>query len=156
MKKIIIILVIFFLDRATKLYLVNLEATGINVDFYISSYLNIFLVWNTGVGFGIASLEANIFYHILTTIIAIINLVLIYLLYKTSKNYLVPLALIIGGSLGNLFDRIYYYAVPDFMDFHLGDFHWFVFNVADISITLGIIYLMFNELFKKKEISENE
>ncbi len=67
-----------------------------------------------------------------------------------------PLTLIIGGSLGNLFDRIYYYAVPDFMDLHLGDFHWFVFNVADISITLGIIYLMFNEFFKKKEISENE
>jgi len=156
MKKIIIILVIFFLDRVSKLYLINLEATGTNVDFYISSYLNFFLVWNTGIGFGIASLEANIFYHILTTIIAIINLVLIYLLYKASKNYLVPLTLIIGGSLGNLFDRIYYYAVPDFMDLHLGDFHWFVFNVADISITLGIIYLMFNEFFKKKEISENE
>jgi signal peptidase II len=156
MKKIIIILVIFFLDRISKLHLINLEATGTNVDFYISSYLNFFLVWNTGIGFGIASLEANIFYHILTTIIAIINLVLIYLLYKASKNYLVPLTLIIGGSLGNLFDRIYYYAVPDFMDLHLGDFHWFVFNVADISITLGIIYLMFNEFFKKKEISENE
>ena len=147
MKKIIIILTIFFLDRITKLYLINLEATGVNVDFYISSYLNIFLVWNTGIGFGIASLEANVFYHILTTIIAIINLVLIYLLYKASKNYLVPFALIIGGSLGNLFDRIYYYAVPDFVDFHLGDFHWFVFNVADISITMGIVYLMFNEFF---------
>ena len=156
MKKIIIILTIFFLDRITKLYLINLEATGVNVDFYISSYLNIFLVWNTGIGFGIASLEANVFYHILTTIIAIINLVLIYLLYKASKNYLVPFALIIGGSLGNLFDRIYYYAVPDFVDFHLGDFHWFVFNVADISITMGIVYLMFNEFFKKKEIFENE
>ena len=156
MKKIIIISAIFFLDRGTKLYLINLETAGVNVDFYISSYLNIFLVWNTGIGFGIASLEANNFYHILTTIIVIINLVLIYLLYKASKKYLVPFALIIGGSLGNLFDRIYYYAVPDFVDFHLGDFHWFVFNVADISITLGIIYLMFNEFFKKKETSENE
>ena len=156
MKKIIIIFIIFFFDRATKLYLINLEATGINVDFYIFSYLNIYLIWNTGIGFGIASLDANIFYHILTTIIAIINLVLIYLLYKANKNYLVPLSLIIGGSLGNLFDRIYYYAVPDFIDFHLGDFHWFVFNVADIAITLGIIYLMFNEFFKKKEVSENE
>ena len=156
MKKIIIIFIIFFFDRATKLYLINLEATGINVDFYIFSYLNIYLIWNTGIGFGIASLDANIFYHILTTIIAIINLVLIYLLYKANKDYLVPLSLIIGGSLGNLFDRIYYYAVPDFIDFHLGDFHWFVFNVADIAITLGIIYLMFNEFFKKKEVSENE
>ena len=156
MKKIIIIFIIFFFDRATKLYLINLEATGINVDFYIFFYLNIYLIWNTGIGFGIASLDANIFYHILTTIIAIINLVLIYLLYKANKNYLVPLSLIIGGSLGNLFDRIYYYAVPDFIDFHLGDFHWFVFNVADIAITLGIIYLMFKEFFKKSEVSKNE
>ena len=156
MKKIIIIFTIFFFDRATKLYLINLEAIGTNVDFYIFSYLNIFLIWNTGIGFGIASLDANIFYHILTTIIAIINLVLIYLLYKANKDYLVPLSLIIGGSLGNLFDRIYYYAVPDFVDFHIGDFHWFVFNVADIAITLGIIYLMFKEFFKKSEVSKNE
>ena len=65
------------------------------------------------------------------------------------------IALIIGGSLGNLFDRIYYYAVPDFIDVHLGNFHWFIFNVADIFITVGIIGLIFTELLKKENISTN-
>ena len=152
MKKIIIVFTIFFLDRITKTYLLNLQDSGTNIDFYINSFLNIYLVWNTGIGFGLASFESNIFYHILTTIIAIINLVLIFILYKVGKRYALPIALVIGGSLGNLFDRIYYYAVPDFIDFHVGDFHWFIFNVADISITLGIIYLMLMEFFKKKEI----
>ena len=152
MKKIIIIFTIFFLDRATKIYLLNLQESGTNIDFYVNSFLNFYLVWNTGVGFGIASFESNIYYHILTTIIAIINLVLIFLLYKIGKKHSLPIALILGGSLGNLFDRIYYYAVPDFIDFHIGDFHWFIFNVADIFITIGIIYLMFIEFSKKKEI----
>ncbi len=153
MKKIIIVLAIFFLDRVTKIYLLNLQESGTNIDFYVNSFLNFYLVWNTGIGFGIASFESNIYYHILTTIIAIINLVLIFLLYKMEKKYSLPIALILGGSLGNLFDRIYYYAVPDFIDFHIGDFHWFIFNVADIFITIGIIYLMFIEFLKKKEIS---
>ena len=153
MKKIIIVLAIFFLDRVTKIYLLNLQESGTNIDFYVNSFLNFYLVWNTGIGFGIASFESNIYYHILTTIIAIINLVLIFLLYKMEKKYSLPIALILGGSLGNLFDRIYYYAVPDFIDFHIGDFHWFIFNVADIFITIGIIYLMFIEFLKKREIS---
>ena len=153
MKKIIIVFTIFFLDRITKIYLINLQESGTEIDFYVNSFLNFYLVWNTGIGFGLASFESNIYYHILTTIIVIINIVLIILLYKAGKKYFLPLALIIGGSLGNLFDRIYYYAVPDFIDFHIGDFHWFIFNVADIFITLGIIYLMLIEFFKKKETS---
>ena len=135
------------------MYLINLQESGTEIDFYVNSFLNFYLVWNTGIGFGLASFESNIYYHILTTIIVIINIVLIILLYKAGKKYFLPLALIIGGSLGNLFDRIYYYAVPDFIDFHIGDFHWFIFNVADIFITLGIIYLMLIEFFKKKETS---
>ena len=152
MKKIIIVLSVFFLDRATKVYLINLETTGIDVDFYIFSFLNFFLIWNTGIGFGLASLEANIFYHILTIIISIVILILIFFLLKAKDVYVYLLALIVGGSLGNLFDRIYYYAVPDFIDVHLGSFHWFIFNVADIFITVGIIGLMFAELFKKEKM----
>ena len=155
MKKLIIILTIFFLDRATKVYLLNLQAKGIDIDFYIYSFLNFYLVWNTGVGFGLASMEANIYYHILTAIIVIINIALIYFLIKYKGVYSYLLALIIGGSLGNLFDRIYYYAVPDFIDLHFGNFHWFIFNVADIFITVGIIGLIFVELLKKEKISEN-
>ena len=155
MKKIIIILTVFFNDRVTKIYLINLQSTGTDVDFYIFPFLNFFLVWNTGIGFGLASLETNIFYHILTAIIAIINIVLIVFLLKAKGIYIYLFALIIGGSLGNLLDRIYYYAVPDFIDVHLGGFHWFIFNVADIFITVGIIGLMFVELFKKKKMSKN-
>ena len=155
MKKIIIILTIFTFDRATKMYLIDLQTTGTDIDFYIFPFLNFYLIWNTGIGFGLASLETNIYYHILTTIIAIINLVLIFFLFKTKGTYAYLFALIIGGSLGNLFDRIYYYAVPDFIDIHLGDFHWFIFNVADIFVTAGIIGFIFIELFKKEKISHN-
>jgi len=154
MKKIIIIFFIFFLDRATKLYLINLQANGTDIDFYINSFTNFYLVWNTGIGFGLASMEANIYYHILTLIIIIVNTALIIILIKSKSIYNYLFALIIGGSLGNLFDRIYYYAVPDFIDLHFGNYHWFVFNVADIFISIGIIGLIFIELTKKK-ISEN-
>ena len=155
MKKIIIILAIFFLDRITKIYLINLQADGTDIDFYIYPFLDFYLVWNTGIGFGLASLETNIYYHILTSVIVIINIGLIFLLIRSKKVYTYLIALIIGGSLGNLFDRIYYYAVPDFIDLHLGNYHWFIFNVADIFITVGIIGLLTIELLKKEKISKN-
>ena len=153
MKQIIIILAIFFFDRITKIYLINLQTSGVDIDLYIYSFLNFYLVWNTGIGFGLASMETNIYYHILTTIIVIINIGLMFFLAKSKGIYTYLIALIIGGSLGNLFDRIYYYAVPDFIDLHLGNYHWFIFNVADIFITAGIIGLITVELLKKEKIS---
>ena len=173
MKKIVLIFSLFFLDRITKIYLITLQTGGTiefnfigrkiisltlnqtDIDFYILPFLNFYLVWNTGIGFGLISLETNIFYHILTLIIAAVNIVLIFFIIKSKGIYVYLLALIIGGSLGNLFDRIYYYAVPDFIDFHVGNFHWFVFNVADIFITVGIIGLMLKELLKKEKISQD-
>ena len=155
MKKIIIILAIFFLDRVTKIYLLNLEAKGTEVDFYVNPFLNFYLVWNNGIGFGLASMEADFYYHVMTAFIAIVNIVLIYFLFKSKGSTAYLIAIILGGSLGNLFDRIYYYAVPDFIDIHLGDFHWFIFNIADIFITVGIIGLIFIELFKNEKISSN-
>ena len=146
---------VFFLDRLSKIYLLNLQANGTDIDFYVFPFLNFNLVWNTGIGFGLISLETNIFYHILTLIIVAVNIVLIFFIIKSKGIYVYLLALIIGGSLGNLFDRIYYYAAPDFIDFHIGNFHWFVFNVADIFITVGIIGLMLKELLKKEKISQN-
>ena len=155
MKKIIIILGIFFFDRITKIYLINLQTDGIDVDFYIYPFLNFYLIWNTGIGFGLASMETNIYYHILTLIIVIVNIGLIYFLMKSKSIYAYLIASIIGGSLGNLFDRIYYYAVPDFIDLHFGDYHWFIFNVADIFITVGIFGLLFVELLKREKISKD-
>ena len=150
MKKIIIILVTFFLDRSAKTYLLNLQTTGTDIDYYIFPFLNFYLVWNTGIGFGLISLESNIMYHALTAVILVINIVLIIFLIKSKGIAAYLVALIIGGSLGNLFDRIYYYAVPDFIDLHFGDFHWFIFNVADIFITVVIIGLVFIELSKRQ------
>ena len=156
MQKIIIILSIFSLDRISKIYLINLQENGVNVDFFITSFLNFNLVWNTGIGFGLASMESSIYYHILTLIIGLVNIALIIFLIKSKGVYVYLISIVIGGSLGNLFDRIYYYAVPDFIDIHLGNFHWFIFNVADIFITLGIIGLILAEILKKKKIATDE
>tara|TARA_Y100000590_G_scaffold353544_1_gene406501 strand:+ start:1156 stop:1626 length:471 start_codon:yes stop_codon:yes gene_type:complete len=155
MKKFLILLAVFSLDRLTKLYIINLQATGTEIDYYVFPFLNFYLVWNTGIGFGLISLEANITYHILTAVIAVINIVLVIFLIKSKGVNAYLIALIVGGSMGNLFDRIYYYAVPDFIDLHYGDFHWFIFNIADISITVGIIGFIFIEVFKKEKISKN-
>ena len=151
MIKVLLITAIFFLDRVSKIYLLKLQSSGIDIDFYIYPFLNFYLVWNTGIGFGLVAMETGIYYHVLTTIIAIINICLIFFLIKFKGIYSYLMAIIIGGSLGNLFDRIYYYAVPDFIDLHLGGYHWFVFNVADIFITIGIIGLITLELFKKEK-----
>ncbi len=155
MKKIVIILILFFIDRLSKMYLINLQSTGTDIDFYIFSFLNFYLVWNTGIGFGLAAMESNIYYHILTAIIVLVNIGLVFFLVKFKGIYGYLIALILGGSLGNLFDRIYYYAVPDFIDLHIGNYHWYIFNIADIFITLGIIGLLFIELFKKEKVSKN-
>ena len=155
MKKIIIISAIFFVDRISKMYLINLQGMGTEIDFYIFSFLNFYLVWNTGIGFGLASTEANTIYHIITAVIALVNIGLIYFLLKAKGIYIYLISIILGGSLGNLFDRIYYYAVPDFIDLHLGNYHWFIFNVADIFITLGIVGFIAAELLRKEKISEN-
>ena len=155
MKKYLIFIILFLIDRISKIYLINLQLTGTDVDYYIYPFLNIYLVWNTGIGFGLFSLESSTIYHVVTFVIAIVNIILLIMLIKSKglNSYLI--ATILGGSLGNLFDRVYYYAVPDFIDFHIGNFHWFIFNIADIFITVGIIGLIFSELIKKEETLKN-
>ena len=155
MKKIIVVLSVFIFDRATKIYLINLQNSGVDIDFYISPFLNFYLVWNTGIGFGLIAMDASIYYHILTLIIVIVNIALMYFLIKSKAIYAYLIALVVGGSLGNLLDRIYYYAVPDFIDLHFGNYHWYIFNVADIFITVGIMGLILIELLKKDKISKN-
>ena len=155
MKKAIIILFLFSIDRLSKMYLLNLQSSGVDIDFYIFSFLNFYLVWNTGIGFGLISMDSNIYYHLLTFVIFLVNLGLIFFLIKTNGIYSYLIAIVIGGSLGNLVDRAYYYAVPDFIDLHINNYHWFIFNVADIFITVGIIGLILIELLKKEKISKN-
>ena len=145
-----IISLIFFLDRASKVYILNVaESIGI-VDITISPFLNIILVWNTGIGFGLFQLDQAFAYNLITILIAIINVVIIYLLIYADKLNKFFFSMILGGSIGNLYDRIYYSAVPDFIDLNYNGYHWFVFNVADIFISIGIFTLIFLEIFKKK------
>ena len=155
-KKIIIsfaiVLFIFFLDRITKILILNIAEEAGKVDIYINSFLNFYLVWNNGIGFGLLSFDDNYVYNSITFLIIIINLIIVYLIYleKGQKSYF--LLIILGGSVGNLFDRLYYNAVPDFIDLNYKGFHWFIFNVADIFITLGIMFLILSEIFNYKKI----
>ncbi len=142
----IFLVVCFALDRFSKIYILNFLNNEGQVDFYINQYLNIFLVWNTGIGFGLFSSEDRLFYNIFTAIIIIINIVILYFALIETKIKSIFLMIILGGSLGNLFDRIYYRAVPDFIDLNYEGYHWFIFNVADIFITAGIICLIFSEI----------
>ena len=70
------------------------------------------------------------------------------------KRY--SLLMILGGALGNFFDRITYKAVPDFLDFHIGNFHWFIFNIADVFITTGVIFMILNEFIGNNKSVKNE
>ena len=146
-----IVIFIFALDRISKLYVINLAETDQFVNIYINQFLNFYLIWNTGIGFGLFSSGENFYYNIITLLIILINFIILIMIFK-SNNYKIFLFLVIlGGSLGNLFDRIYYKAVPDFIDLHYNDFHWFIFNVADIFITVGVICLIFAEMFLNKK-----
>ena len=160
LKKIIIyfsiLFTIFFLDRVSKLYILNIFEKENVVDIYVNNFLNIILIWNSGIGFGLLSFDSSVIYNFVTMLIVLINIVILYLALKSNnlKGYL--FIIILGGSLGNLFDRIYYSAVPDFIDLNYNNFHWFVFNVADIFITVGILCLIFVELFFNKHELNDE
>jgi len=141
-----IILIIFLADRLTKIYILKIAEVENTVDIYINTYLNFYLIWNKGIAFGLFSFNERFIYNIITVIILLIIVVILIMVIKNKGFKKYSLMFVLGGSLGNLFDRIYYSAVPDFIDFHLNDFHWFVFNVADIFITLGIVCLIFDEI----------
>lgn len=146
---IILIIFIFILDRVTKIFIINHQTNNQNI--FVNDYLNFELIWNTGIGFGLLSQNANMYYHLISLLILSVIIFLIYLMIKAEYLEKILFSLILGGALGNFYDRIIYYAVPDFIDFHINDFHWFTFNIADIFITAGIIMLLVKELFIRNE-----
>ena len=147
----IFVLILFCIDRFSKIYVIELaEKTNVS-EIYLTSFLNSYLVWNTGIAFGLFSLSNELTYHLFTVLIVLVNLIIIYLAIVTNDFRKYFFLLILGGSFGNLFDRLYYGSVPDFIDFHIGNFHWFIFNIADILITLGVICLILAELLYKKD-----
>jgi len=136
---------IFIFDRLTKIYVVNLSTKNYPNELFSSKYLDINLIWNEGIAFGLFSFDDKYFYNILTFLIGIVIIIIIFMIRKSKNLKRFSLIMILGGALGNFYDRVFYNAVPDFIDFHIGNYHWFIFNVSDIFITLGVIFMIILE-----------
>ena len=150
-----IVTLIFVLDRISKIYVINLDKVNYSSELYQSKYLNIALVWNEGIAFGLLSFNQNNLYNLLSFLIAIIIFVIFFMIIRNNNNNKkYPLLMIFAGALGNLYDRITYKAVPDFIDFHVGEFHWFIFNVSDIFISLGVFFMILIELIDNNKKNE--
>ena len=145
----LIVTIIFFLDRLSKIKIINLQID--NELIYVNDFINFDLVWNTGIGFGLLSSNSNVVYNSITAIIGIILIILIIMILRSSFYEKLLFSLILGGALGNFYDRVVYFAVPDFIDIHYQRFHWFTFNIADIFITIGILFFITKDLILKDE-----
>ena len=149
------VFLIFISDRLSKIYIINESLKNLDNFILKSTYLNIRLIWNEGIAFGLLSFDDKALYHSLSLLILVIILVIIYMIIKSDGLKKFSLMLILGGALGNFYDRIAYGAVPDFIDFHVNDFHWFIFNIADIFISIGVFALIIIEIFDKKNYEKN-
>ena len=138
----------FLFDRISKIKIINHQLN--NNPIYINDFINLDLVWNTGIGFGFLSTNSNLIYNLISTTIGLVIFFLIYLIVKSKNIDKILFSLILGGAIGNFYDRLVYFAVPDFIDIHYNNFHWFTFNIADIFISLGIMFLILNEIIYKK------
>ena len=150
-----IVSLIYFLDRLSKIYVIQLDKNNLGSEIFNSTYLNIVLIWNKGIAFGLLSFNESNLYNILSLIISIIVVILVVMSLKSQGFKRYSLLMIVGGALGNLHDRIFFNGVPDFIDFHVGSFHWFIFNVADIFITVGVISMVMLE-FTNNNKQKNE
>jgi|TARA_B110000902_G_scaffold166413_1_gene189955 signal peptidase II len=146
----VVTIIVFILDRASKIKIISQQEKS-SGSIFINDYLNLDLIWNTGISFGLLSQNANIYYHLISLVIFSVIIFLIYLVIKATFIEKILYSLILGGAIGNLSDRLIFFAVPDFIDFHINNFHWFTFNIADIFITLGIILIIAQDLILKKK-----
>ena len=145
------VIVIFSLDRISKFYVISQSEKNLSYDLFKSKFLNINLVWNEGIAFGLLTFDKNHLYNLLTILIIVLIIIIFSMILKSKGFKKYSLSMVLGGALGNLYDRIYFKAVPDFIDFHIGNFHWFIFNVSDIFITLGVLFLISLELINNKK-----
>ena len=152
-----LLLIIFLLDRVSKIYVINLDKKFLGSEIFSSKYLNISLIWNEGIAFGLLSFDQDNLYNILTFLIILIIFFIFVMILKSSGLKKYSLLIILGGAFGNIFDRIIYKAVPDFIDFHVGGFHWFIFNIADVFITIGVFsMILFEFIGNNKKKDENK
>ena len=153
----LVLILIFFIDRITKIYVINLDKKFIGYEIFSSKYVNITLIWNEGIAFGLLSFDQENLYNLLTILIILIIFFILVMVLKSSGLKKLALVMILGGALGNVFDRILYKSVPDFIDFHVGEFHWFIFNIADVFITIGVFsMILFEFIGNNQKIEENE
>ena len=145
----ILAVLVFSFDRISKIKIINHQTN--NEQVYINDFINFDLIWNTGIGFGLLSSNSSLIYNAITALIGIILIVITFMIIKSNFFDKILFSLILGGAAGNFFDRIVYFAVPDFIDIHYQRFHWFTFNIADIFITTGIFLLIIKEIFFKNE-----
>tara|TARA_B100000767_G_scaffold15950_1_gene14999 strand:- start:26 stop:523 length:498 start_codon:yes stop_codon:yes gene_type:complete len=143
----LLILFIFLIDRLSKNYILKLAEIENSVNIYLTQYLNLYLIWNKGIAFGLLSFDVNFIYNLISLLITTVTIIILIMAIKAKGIKKYSLITVFSGSIGNLYDRIYYSAVPDFIDFHVNNFHWFIFNVADIFITIGVICLIYVEIF---------
>ena len=146
----LLVIFIFILDRLSKIVIIKLSEPLGELNISATSFINFNLIWNEGIGFGLLSFDDKFYYNLITLLIVLITLIIIWLANKAKGIEKLSFLMIVGGSLGNIFDRIYYSSVPDFIDISVNNFHWFIFNVADIFISIGVILLIILEFFKKK------
>tara|TARA_Y100001958_G_C20933202_1_gene342669 strand:- start:141 stop:629 length:489 start_codon:yes stop_codon:yes gene_type:complete len=142
----LLVLTIFLIDRISKIYVIYLDKKFLGSEIFSSKYLNINLIWNDGIAFGLFSFEKSNLYNFLTLIIIGIIVLIIFMTAKAEGIKKYSLLMILGGAIGNVFDRLFNRAVPDFIDFHIGNFHWFIFNIADVFITIGVIFMILIEI----------
>lgn len=147
----ILIVFIFVLDRLSKLIVINLDKKNFSEEIFSSQFLDIQLIWNDGIAFGLLSFERENLYNVLTLTIVVVILIIFIILIRSKGFKKFSYSMILGGAIGNVFDRLLYRSVPDFIDFHIGNFHWFIFNVADIFITMGVIFLILIEFTDNTE-----
>ncbi len=141
-----LVLIIFLIDRISKIYAIYLDKKFPGSEIYSSKYLNINLIWNDGIAFGLFSFEKSNLYDLLTLIIIAIIIIIVFMTAKAEGIKKYSLLMILGGAIGNVFDRLFNRSVPDFIDFHIGNFHWFIFNIADVFITIGVIFMILIEI----------
>ena len=149
-----IISFIFIIDRISKLYVINLDKFSSGIEIFTSSFVNIILIWNRGAAFGLFSFNEGNLYNIFSGFILIVILIVLIMVFKSKGFKRLAFLMVFGGAIGNFYDRIIYKAVPDFIDFHIGNFHWFIFNVADVFISIGVLCLILIELFYKNYETE--
>ena len=143
---ILILFLIFILDRFSKIYVIYLSEKNNYSQIFSSKFLDIHLIWNEGIAFGLLSFSETFFYNLISTIIAIIILILFLMIIRSKGLKKLLLIFILGGAIGNFYDRLVYQSVPDFIDFHINDFHWFIFNIADIFISIGVFFMILYEI----------